>query len=156
MVPIRALGSIVVLGVAIAACGDGSEQTSSTSGTADPDDAAATVEHDPTVLRDDDVPDLPFDDNPDPTKCGIPVQWGDGDPAWLTGLWEGDLIQPDVLLYDSHQRLRVTGQGAHGAEVRIVLYQENPVLDFYMVEVVDGSGDEGWVPAPFVSFDPVA
>ena len=66
----------------------------------------------------------------------------------------GELIQPEVLLYDSHQRLGITGSADHGAEVAIILYQENPVLDYYFVEVV-GHGDKGWIPDHFLSFDPV-
>ena len=50
----------------------------------------------PTVFdieRDPDVPPLPFDDNPDPSQCGIPVRWGDEDNlAWLSGFWRGELI----------------------------------------------------------------
>ncbi len=112
------------------------------------------VAHDVHELRDPDVPALPFDDNPDPDQCGIPTVWGPGGQAWLTGIWDGELIEPEVLLYDSHQRLSISGRGDHGAEVEIVLYQGNPVLDFYMVEVA-ATGESGWVPAPFLSFEPV-
>lgn len=105
------------------------------------------------LARDPDVPDLPFADNPDPNQCGIPVQWGSGGQAWLSGLYEGELIQPTVFLYDSHLRQSVTGFAPHGTEVQVVLFQENPVLDYYFVKT---SGErEGWVPAPFLSFDPV-
>ncbi len=103
--------------------------------------------------RDPEVPDLPFEDNPDPNQCGIPVQWGSDGQAWLSGLYGGELIQPTVFLYDSHLRQSVTGSAAHGSEVQVVLFQENPVLDYYFVRV-DGR-QEGWVPAPFLSFDPV-
>ena len=57
-----------------------------------------------------------------------------------------------MLLYDSHVRLSITGRVEHGAEVRIVLFQENPVLDYYLVESLDGA-IEGWVPEPFLSFE---
>ena len=40
------------------------------------------------------------------------------------------------------------------SEVKIVLFQENPVLDYYFVEVV-GQPDKGWIPDHFLSFDPV-
>jgi hypothetical protein len=99
------------------------------------------------------VPELPFSDNPDPTLCGIPTPWGSDEPAWLTGYYEGQLIQPTVYLYDSHLRNEVTGAASDGAEVRILLYQSNPELDYYLVETVDGYGQQGWVPAPFLSFE---
>lgn len=121
--------------------------------------AGVVVDHAATVLdqRDPDVPDLPFADNPDPTKCGIPVAWrGQDSRAWLTGVWEGELVQPDVLLYDGHLRLGIKGSAPHGAEVEIVLYQSNPVVDYYMVEVVGADRVRGWVPAPFLSMDRVS
>ncbi len=129
-------------------------ETSAGSSTSSVADTPRTpvVSHDPNEFRDPDVPDLPFDDNPDPDQCGIPTVWGPGGEAWLTGIWDGELIEPEVFLYDSHQRLSISGRGDHGAEVEIVLYQGNPVLDFYMVEVV-GTGESGWVPAPFLSFE---
>jgi hypothetical protein len=108
------------------------------------------------IARDPDVPELPFPDNPDPDACGIPRPWGDDGTAWLSGVWDGELIEPQVLLYESHLRYTITGRAPHGSEVRIVLYQENPTLDYYFVEVVDDPTQQGWVPAPFLSFDPVA
>lgn len=114
-----------------------------------------TVDHSGAVARDPDVPELPFDDNPDPSACGMPMPWGDDDPAWLTGEWGGELIQPDVLLYDSHLRQSIVGQAPHGAQVTIVLYQQNPTLDYYFVESIDDPTQEGWVPAPFLAFDPL-
>lgn len=108
------------------------------------------------IERDPDVPALPFDDNPDPAQCGIPIQWGDSDStAWLSGEWEGELIQPMVLVYDSHLRVSVTGRAPHGTEVEIVLFQENPTLDYYFVRIPGDPAQEGWVPEPFLSFDPV-
>ena len=103
------------------------------------------------------VPDLPFPDNPDPSQCGIPVPWGENGQAWLTGMYEGDLVQPVVLLYDSHLRLNITARAPHGSEVDILLFQGNPTLDYYLVKIVgvEGEGSEGWVPAPFLSFEPV-
>jgi len=105
--------------------------------------------------RDPHVPDLPFDDNPDPNRCGIPVQWGEDDRAWLNGEFEGELIQPTVLLYDSHLRQSVVASAPHGAEVQVVLFQENPVLDYYFVKIPGWQPQEGWVPAPLLSFKPV-
>jgi len=116
------------------------------------------VTHSPVeyeIERDPDVPSLPFDDNPDPAQCGIPIQWGENGQAWLTGVWEGDLIQQEVLVYDSHLRVSVTGGAPHGTEVQIVLFQENPTLDYYFVRIPGDIVQEGWVPEPFLSFDPV-
>lgn len=107
------------------------------------------------VARDPDVPDLPFDDNPDPNQCGIPTEWGDEGQAWLSGMWKDELIQPEVLLYNSHLRTSITASAAHGTEVQVVLFQENPVLDYYLVRIPGDTGGEGWVPEPFLSFDPV-
>ncbi len=108
------------------------------------------------IERDPDVPSLPFDDNPDPDQCGIPVQWGSSDnQGWLTGVWEGELIQPEVLVYNSHLRVSVTGSAPHGSEVEIVMYQQNPVLNYYFVKIPGEPGQEGWVPEPFLSFEPV-
>lgn len=107
--------------------------------------------------RDPAVPELPFADNPDPTQCGIPIQWGDANNiAYLNGIYDGVMVQQDVLLYDSHLRLGITGQAPHGAEVEIVLYQQNPVIDYYFVKVAsDRERSEGWVPAPFLSFEAI-
>ena len=70
---------------------DGVEAPSASEGTI----ASQAVEYD--IERDPDVPSLPFDDNPDPAQCGIPVQWGESNAAaWLSGDWEGELIQPEV------------------------------------------------------------
>ncbi len=107
------------------------------------------------LVRDADVPDLPFSDNPDPTACGIPVQWGSDTPAWLNGIYEGTMLQSEVLLYDSHQRFSLTGSAPHGTQVEILLYQENPVLDFYLVKTLGPDPQEGWIPAPLLSFDPI-
>ncbi len=122
---------------------------------------AATATHALTlnIERDPDVPELPFPDNPDPTQCGIPTQWGgSNNRAWLSGVYQGELVEPTVHLYDSHLRRQVVARAPHGAEVRVVLYQSNPVLDFYMVRLVGEDGEsagEGWVPGPFLSFEPV-
>lgn len=108
-----------------------------------------------TLVRDANVPDLPFDDNPDPKQCGIPVNWGISGPAWVTGVYQGELIQPSVFLYDSHQRFSITGSVPNGTEVQVVLFQENPVLDFYFVKTAGPDAEEGWLPAPFLSFEPI-
>jgi hypothetical protein len=101
------------------------------------------------------VPELPFDDNPDPSLCGIPRQWSSDEPAYLTGFYEGELIQPTVFLYDSHLRREVVGQAAHGTQIQIFLSQSNPTLDYFFVKTVNAeTPTEGWVPAPFVSFEP--
>lgn len=102
------------------------------------------------------IPVLPFADNPDPTLCGIPTQWGSNGQARLTGFYEGELIQPIVLLYDSHLRLEVKARFPHGTEVQILLHQQNPVTDYYIVKVEDAEKpNEGWIPGPFLSFEPV-
>lgn len=122
-------------------------------------ESQGTFAHTPVeyeIERDPDVPNLPFDDNPDPAQCGIPVQWGDNGQAWLSGVWEGELIQPEVLVYDSHLRTSVTGSAPHGTLVEIVLFQENPVLDYYFVRIPGETVQEGWVPEPFLAFEPVA
>ena len=100
------------------------------------------------------VPELPFDDNPDPDACGIPQRFDD--EAWLDGWWEGERIQPTVFFYDSHLRSEVTGMLPSGTRVRVILFQDNPVLNYYMVEgtAADGSTQRGWVPAPFLVFEP--
>jgi hypothetical protein len=106
------------------------------------------------LQRDADVPDLPFPDNPDPNACGIPAPCG-GSTAWVTGMYQGQMIEPTVLLYDSHERLHITGSVASGAPVQVQLYQANPVLDFYYVQSHTPNGlQKGWVPAPFLQFSP--
>ena len=104
-----------------------------------------------------DIPVLPFDDNPDPEQCGIPQLWQSNSVAYLNGRYMGDLIQPIVYLYDSHGRNTIVAAAKHGTEVEIVMYQANPVLNYYFVKIPDGPAGarEGWVPAPFLSFDPV-
>jgi hypothetical protein len=106
--------------------------------------------------RDPDVPELPFADNPDPSLCGIPTRWGKEDPAWLTGIYEGELLQETVLLYDSHLRMHIVARAPHGTQVKVLLFQQNPNLDYYLVKVEEAPlPNEGWIPAPFLSFSPV-
>lgn len=57
-----------------------------------------------TLVRDADVPELPFPDNPDPNQCGIPTQWGLDTSAWVSGYYQGELVQPTVYLHRSHLR----------------------------------------------------
>ena len=149
----RSITVLVMIVFAATACGS----AGSDSATEAPTTTATSLVTltDESVTRDPDVPDLPFPDNPDPDACGIPRPWGDGGQAWLTGTWNGELIEPEVLLYDSHLRRSITGSAPHRSEVRIVLFQENPTLDYYFVEVVDDPTQDGWVPAPFLSLDPV-
>lgn len=98
------------------------------------------------------VPDLPFPDNPDPDACGIPQPAG-GEPARLNGRYEGKLVEPMVFLYDSHIRREVTGQAPTGTKVKVVLFQDNPTLNFYFVRTEGENPQEGWVPAPFLHFE---
>jgi hypothetical protein len=119
---------------------------------------AQSVEHEQeNFTRSDKIPELPFPDNPDPDQCGIPVEWGNDNLAWLNGYYQGELIEPVVHLYDSHLRLEISAEAPHGSEVEILLYQNNPVLSFYLVRIkgAEGPGNQGWVPAPFLSFEPV-
>lgn len=97
---------------------------------------------------------LPFPDNPDPNACGIPRPWGKDDPAWITGPYQGRLLQPNVSLYDSHARREVVGRISHGGRVRILLAQANPARDYYYVRSLDlEPAQAGWAPAPFVALD---
>ena len=119
-----------------------------------PTEASVSVASTPRVARDADVPDLPFADNPDPNACGIPVAWP-GYTGWANGVYQGQVVEPSVHLYDSHERLHVTGAVPSGTEVHVQLYQANPVLDFYFVEADTPAGlQKGWIPAPFLQFDP--
>ena len=107
-----------------------------------------------TVERDADVPYLPFPDNPDPNACGIPAPFG-AYAAWVNGVYRGRIVEPTVFLYDSHERAHITGAVPSGTEVRVELYQANPVLDFYYVRADTPAGPQkGWVPAPFLQFNP--
>lgn len=118
-------------------------------------DTTEAESHEGFVLeRDANVPDLPFEDNPDPTLCGIPQPWGEDEPAWLSGYYEGKLIQAEVLLYDSHLRRSVVGSAPTGTEIQIILSQANPSLNYYLVRTVGRDENvEGWIPAPFVTFE---
>lgn len=96
------------------------------------------------------VPELPFPDNPDPSLCGIPTPWNRSDPAWLDGHYRGKLVQPVVLLYDSHARNRVVGKAKTGTPVKVLLFQANPKLNYYLVRTLTKPLQEGWVPEPFL------
>jgi hypothetical protein len=117
--------------------------------------AAQSASQQPVIEleRDPDVPHLPFPDNPDPALCGIPKPWNSNESAYITGIYEGELIQPIVFLYDSHLRRSITAEAPHGSEIKILLSQSNPELDYFLVKIVGAEPpNEGWVPAPFVSF----
>lgn len=102
------------------------------------------------------VPTLPFPNNPDPTLCGIPQPVGEGVTGVLHGRFEGQLIEPEVHLVDSHLRHEVVGHVQSGARIEVLLYQENPELDFYLVRFAGPDGTmEGWVPAPYLRLDEV-
>ena len=124
--------------------------------TATPVAVETSVSQAPTtgVERDPDVPQLPFPDNPDPNACGIPAPMGDY-AGWVNGMYQGQVVEPTVLLYDSHERQHITGALPSGTEVRVQLHQSNPVLDFYYVVADTPAGRQtGWVPAPFLQFYP--
>ena len=75
----------------------------------------------------------------------------------MSGYYEGELVQTVVYLYDSHLRYEITGAAPTGTPVKILFYQENPQLDYYLVETIElEEKQSGWVPAPFLSFDPVS
>lgn len=101
------------------------------------------------------IPKLPFPDNPDPSLCGIPTPWGNNDPAWLDGHYQGKLVEPVVHLYESHARQKIVGKVKSGTQVKIVLFQANPKLNYYLVRT-EGliKNIEGWVPGPFVRLKP--
>jgi len=108
--------------------------------------------------RSPDVPELPFDDNPDPTACGMPEPWGtSNNVAYLNGIYDGEMFQEEVLLYDSHSRLEVVASAPHGTEVEILMFQNNPVMNYYMVRIPSASdgADEGWIPAALISREPL-
>lgn len=96
------------------------------------------------------VPALPFPDDPDPNVAGRRKRWGSDVPAQLTECYGGELVQPVVLLYASHSRRAVTGQAKSGTAVRVLLFQDNPTLNFYFVRTLGEKPQEGWVPAPFL------
>jgi len=122
---------------------------------ADPGDAAPTPAPSPapseaTVA----VPELPFDDNPDPDQCGIPQPLGDGVRGTVDGSWEGETLFPDVHLYDSHLRARVTGTIPTGTGVKVEMFQNNPVLNYWYVRWDGPAGTvQGWIPAPFLTLE---
>jgi hypothetical protein len=138
-----------MLSLMLAGCGAGNGRDNAATTSRD-DSSQAAIASTPGALPAE-VPPLPFDDNPDPEACGIPRPWGKDDPATLTGMYEGELVQPIVFLYDSHLRDRVVGQVPDGGRVQVLLFQSNPVLDYYLVRSLDlPEAQEGWVPAPFV------
>lgn len=142
----KGLGILAVLAAIVAACAPVPAPS-----------AAPVVTHETqaSLERDPDVPELPFADNPDPAQCGIPIRWGVDDPAYLSGYYEGELVQPEVFLYNSHLRLSIAGAAPTGAAVRVLLFQGNPTLDYYVVETLNlEPSQEGWVPAPFLQFQP--
>jgi hypothetical protein len=143
----------------LATCSTVTQETSDISTVTVANDLLADHSNDSAidVERSPDVPELPFSDNADPTLCGIPQQWNQTAPAYLSGYYEGNLIQPEVFLYDSHLRRKVVGSALNGTEIQIILSQSNPTLDYYFIKVVGAEQPvEGWVPAPFVTFDPPA
>ena len=114
--------------------------------------ASATATTPPVFVqrRDANVPELPFPDDPDPNQCRIPTLFA-GSAGWIDGTYAGQVVEPTVLLYDSHERMHVIGAVPTGTEVQVEMYQANPVLDFYYVRVNMPDGlQQGWVPAPFL------
>lgn len=104
-----------------------------------------------SALAHDEVPPLPFANNPDPNQCGIPRMLGEGVLGVLHGEFDGVLQEPIVHLVDSHLRRAVTGHVPAGTVVEVIMYQDNPALDFYFVRWHGPDGiQEGWVPAPYL------
>ena len=137
------LSVLLVLG---AAC----SSALNTTPTATPSEVAVSQAGTVARQRDADVPELPFPDNPDPNACGIPTPWH-GEVAHIEGTFQGQLVEPTVYLYDSHERLHITGAVPSGTTVQVELYQANPVLDFFYVRADTPTGPQtGWVPAPFL------
>jgi hypothetical protein len=103
------------------------------------------------VSAHDEVPALPFATNPDPDLCGIPVPMGAGFVGLLHAEYDGEVQEAPVHLVDSHLRAAVTGHVPAGATVEVVLFQENPELDFYFIRWSGPNGVvSGWVPAPYL------
>jgi hypothetical protein len=128
------LGMLLVLGTACA--GSAGSAT-----TPVPFETVASEASPTSVARDPDVPQLPFPDNPDPNARGIPTSYG-GFSAWVNGVYRGQIVEPTVLLYDSHDRIHITGAVPSGTEVQVELYQANPVLDFYVVRAETPAGPQ--------------
>jgi hypothetical protein len=146
-------GRLVLCAVLLLATGCHSSGQASASQVASEVPAASIPAATGAPQRDAAVPELPFPDNPDPNQCGIPTFFGGG-AGWVNGVYDGRLLEQTVLLYDSHERLRVTGAVPSGTQVQVELYQANPVLDFYYVRVDGPDGlQQGWVPAPFLRLD---
>lgn len=152
------IAGVIARQVFISVGGDDIEEPSGVAITTDEQLLAAYQNGEPSDVAALPIPELPFADNPDPLLCGIPTPYGTrNNTAWLTGEYEGDLLQPVVYLYRDHLREEVIAIAPHGAEVEIVLYQSNPQLDYFMVRIPTApvGQREGWVPAPFLSFEPV-
>jgi hypothetical protein len=147
--PVATLGLSLVL-LLVTACSGIAANTA----TPVPDETSVSPALATSVERDPDVPPLPFPDNPDPNACGIPSLTGDY-TGWVNGVYQGQVVEATVPLYDSHERLHITGRVPSGTEVLVQLYQSNPVLDFYYVVADTPAGRQaGWVPAPFLQFSP--
>ena len=110
---------------------------------------APTITRAPTGPLPITVPSLPFDDNPDPTLCGIPEP--DDRQGIVTGEYEGKLVQPIVYLYSGHLRNEITGQVYPNTLVQIQLRQINPTLNYYFVKTIGVEPTQsGWIPEPFL------
>jgi hypothetical protein len=107
------------------------------------------------ALAHDVVPTLPFPTNPDPDLCGIPVPMGEGFEGLLHASYDGVVQEEVVHLVDSHLRAAVTGHVPAGSVVEVVMFQDNPELDFYFVRWHGPDGvASGWVPAPYLEVLP--
>jgi hypothetical protein len=95
---------------------------------------------------------LTFPDKLEPSQCGIPTGWGNSS-AWLIGVYQGQLVEPAVFLYDSHLRTHIMAAVPSGMPVQFELYQSNPVLDLYYVRHRTRPR-QGWAPAPLLRLGP--
>lgn len=155
-IPIR-LGRLLILPVLTAGLGLAAAPAPPASPAAAPRTTPTAADPGPAAQappETSDVPDLPFDDNPDPDQCGIPQPLGDGVRGEVSGRWRGELLFGDVHLYDSHLRAEVAGTVPDGSEVQVLMFQNNPVLNYWFVRWEGPEGAvEGWLPEPFLLRD---
>ena len=97
-------------------------------------------------------PPLPFVTNRDADHSGSQIEWSDDRHTWATGIYKGRVLGIAVYLYESPRRSRVVGQVLHRSRIQILRYQEG-APGYYLVRSLEMDPiQEGWVPAPLVSF----
>lgn len=116
--------------------------------------ALVTVQAPGLSFSHDAVPELPFPSEQDPLLCGLPQALGAGVTGRVDGYFRGELVEPEVHLYDSHLRRKVVGHLPNGALVIVTMFQDNPVLDFYFVTAETDAGTlKGWIPEEYLDLD---